>query len=655
MAEGQVDKGLQELKRAVQEAPGNLEYRTTYYRQRDLQLGGLLAQADAARQLGRLAEADADYRRALEIDRTNERARAGLIATEIERRHRLRLDDAETKFKAGQLDAAENVVRSILDENPRQKEAQVFKRRLAERAMLADETPTALKDSLAHPVTMDFREAPIRSVFDFLARTAGINFIFDKEVRSDTRVTLYVKNTSVEDAIRTILITNQLEDKILNDNTVLIYPANTGKTKDYKDLVVKSFYLTNVDAKQMANTIKTLVKTKDLIVDEKLNYLAMRDTPEAIRMAERLIANQDIADPEVILEVEVLEVSANRLLELGIRYPEQLGYGVSGVDATPGTLRLDEWRSRDSSLVRMTIGNPALLFSLRNTDSDTNLLANPRIRVKSKEKAKVHIGERVPVITTISTANVGVSDSVNYLDVGLKLEVEPTVSLDDEVSIKVGLEVSNILETIVRTSGLQTYRLGTRMANTTLRLKDAETQVLAGLIQDDERKSANKVPGLGDIPLLGRLFSSHSDSKTKTEIVLLITPRIVRNLNIGEVGNSTFLSGTESVVGVPPLRMKTVDTGPSNAAISTAAGAAGQAQGPSPAATADQKTDPPTNPPLASPGFAPGPALPQGVPQLPPPPPRQSGAMPAPAASSLPADDDPRRTQNRPPDAGAKR
>jgi len=197
-----------------------------------------------------------------------------------------------------------------------------------------------------------------------------------------------------------------------------------------------------------------------------------------------------------------------------------------------------------------------LVFNLRKVDTGAELLANPKIRVKNREKAKIHIGERVPVITTTSTANIGVSESVTYLDVGLKLEMDPEISLDREVTIKVGLEVSNILETITRPTGTQTYRLGTRNASTVLRLRDGETQVLAGLIQDDKRKSANKVPLLGDIPVLGRFFSNHGDTDTKNEVVLLITPHIIRNINKPEHSITEYLSGTESSIGVQGLAIK---------------------------------------------------------------------------------------------------
>jgi general secretion pathway protein D len=183
------------------------------------------------------------------------------------------------------------------------------------------------------------------------------------------------------------------------------------------------------------------------------------------------------------------------------------------------------------------------------------VLANPRIRVKNKDKARVHIGDRVPVITTTAAATGGfVSESVSYLDVGLKLEVEPLIFLDDDVGIKVGLEVSNIVREIRSVgSNTLTYQVGTRNAATNLRLRDGETQVLAGLINDDDRKSADRVPGLGDLPVVGRLFSHTRDSNTRTEIVLLITPRLMRTLARPDAGAVEFAAGTESSTGTPRL------------------------------------------------------------------------------------------------------
>jgi general secretion pathway protein D len=252
-----------------------------------------------------------------------------------------------------------------------------------------------------------------------------------------------------------------------------------------------------------------------------------------------------------MLEVEVLEVSRNRLQQLGVRFPDSLAIGVQGAAGIPGTVTLRELRTGGSELVQLSFTDPLFLLSLRQQDGTSSLLANPRIRVKNKEKARVHIGDRVPVITTTAAATGGfISESVQYLDVGLKLEVEPLISLDDEVGIKVGLEVSNIAREVRGTgSNTLTYQIGTRNASTNLRLRDGETQVLAGLINDEERRTADRVPGLGELPVAGRLFSHTRDVTDRTEIVLLITPRLMRTLARPAAGSVEFAAGTEASTG----------------------------------------------------------------------------------------------------------
>jgi len=302
-----------------------------------------------------------------------------------------------------------------------------------------------------------------------------------------------------------------------------------------------------------------------MFMDEKLKLLVIRDTPDAVRMAEKLVAAQDLAQSEVMLEVEVMEVSSSLLTELGIRYPDQLSYSIVGADGIPGTITLPEWLNRSAALYRITVTNPLATLNLKDQFGQASLLANPRIRVKDAQKARVHIGNKLPVITTTLSAQGFASESVSYLDVGLKLEVEPDISLSSEVAIKVLLEVSNIVQEVKSASGTLTYQLGTRNANTVLHLKDGETQVLAGLITDEDRKTADRVPGLGSLPVIGRLFSSHKDTTNKTEIVLLITPRILRLVARPDVRITEFMSGTEALVGAPPLTLRAVE--PSGAAL----------------------------------------------------------------------------------------
>jgi general secretion pathway protein D len=554
LAEGRIEQGLAQLEQASKEAPGNPEYRATLYKQREQAVNQFLSQGEAARRGNDAKQAEAIYRRVLGIDPQNVRARQALDDIVADQRHKALIDEAAVLLAKNDSGGAEQKARAVLAENPAQRDARAILRRIDEGRLkdkLADKT---LKSDLKRPITLNFSEANLRGVFDAIARSAGVNYVFDKDVRPDLKVTIQLRNKNIDDAVKVLLVTNQLAQKVLDDDTVIIYPNVPAKQREYQELTVKAFYLANADVKQVINTIRSVIKTRDIIFDERLNVLVMRDTPEAVRAAEKLVALQDQAEPEVVLLLEVLEVSTDRLQELGARYPEQITATIAGTGTQPtggatSNLTLPEYLNRNASLVTLTLPNPALIVNLRRLDTDTNLLANPHVRVRNREKARVHIGQRVPVITTTSTANVGVSQNVSYLDIGLKLEVEPNIYLDDDVAMKVGLEVSNIIQTITQSSGLQVYQIGTRNASTTLRLKDGETQILAGLIQNDERRTTNKVPGLSNLPIIGRLFSNRLDDNQKTEIVLLITPRVVRNIVRPAADIAEFASGTEASMG----------------------------------------------------------------------------------------------------------
>ena len=553
MSEGRSDEALAALEKAIQEEPRNAAFRQEFLRQRDYAIAQWLVRAESLRSSGQFDAADELYQRALKYDRGNARATQGLAQTETDRRHRALVAEADRLVKAERYRDARDVLAPVLTENPAQREARQLQRLIDEKTAKPAVALLQLRSSVTKPVSLELKDVPLRTVFDVIARAGNLNFLFDKDVRADQRTTIVVRDAQVEDVIKLILATNQLEQKVLNETTALIYPNTPQKLREYQDLVVKSFYVANADVRQTANLIRTILKTRDIFVDEKLNLLVMKDTPNAIRLAEKLIAAQDLAEPEVMLQVEVLEVGYNRLLEIGAQFPTTAAAGLVGGAGVAGQVTLPELQSRDKNLVRLTFSDPLFLLTLRQTDGRTNLLANPQIRVKNKEKAKIHIGDRVPVLTTTSAVSGGfVSQSVNYLDVGLKLEVEPLIYLDEEIGIKVALEVSNITNT-VQTQGTVVYQIGTRNATTVLRLHDGETQVLAGLISDEDRRNAVRVPGLGEFPVLGHLFSSTSDNTVKTEIVLLITPRLMRTLARPDARTVEFAAGTEASSSGGPL------------------------------------------------------------------------------------------------------
>ena len=584
--EGRSEEALALLQKTARDHPEDAAARSEYFRLRDLAIAQWLAQAEALRQAGQYEAAAALHRRVQMHDRSNARATAGLAQLEIDQRHRAALAAAEQLVKAGKYREAQDVLRPVLTENPQQREARRLQRLVDEQLVKPVIVTVQLKPDIAKPISIELRDVTVRNLFEVLQRASGVNFVFDRDVRQDQRTSIALRNATIEEAIRLALLANQLEQKVLSENTVFVYPNTPQKLREYQELVVKSFFLANADVKQTANMIRTLVKSRDLFIDERIGLLVIKDTPAAIRLAERLIATQDLAEPEVMLEVEVLEVSRNRLLELGIRFPDSLAVSLVGAAGVAGQVTLPEWLNRGSEIVRLNFSDPLFLFSLRQQDGATSVLANPRIRVKSKEKARIHIGDRVPVITTTAAVTGGfVSESVTYLDVGLKLEVEPLVHLDDEVGIKVGLEVSNIVREVraSATSSLA-YQIGTRNAATNLRLRDGETQVLAGLISDDDRRLADRVPGLGELPVVGRLFSHTRDSNNRTEIVLLVTPRLMRTLARPEAGAVEFAAGTESSTGTPRLGALTPGAPP-----------------PPPAGPAPATGDEPTVPPLLSP------------------------------------------------------
>ena len=554
LADNKPTEGLVKLEEAVKLDPRNAEYRVALSTTRASLVNRYLTAAEANRRDGRLTEAEKWYRQVMAYEPENAMARQGLEALVVERKHRLVVVEGEALLKKGKpedLATALDMLRPVLSENPRQREALNLKERIEEAQNKQAKPEAKLAESFRKTITLEFRDAPLRTVFDVIAKVSSLNFFFDKDIRPDLKANIMARNTTIEDAVRLLMVTNQLEQKILNENSVLIYPNTPQKLKDYQTLSVRTFYLANADVKAVSNTIKTIVKTKDLVIDERLGLIIMRDTPDAIRMAERIVALQDLTDPEVMLEVEVVEMKRSRLLELGINWPNQLSLSPVQIDGVP--LVLKDLGNLNRSNLRATIGG--VTANARKEDADVSILANPRIRVRNKEKAKVLIGDRVPVITTTSNVTGFVSESINYVDVGLKLEVEPNIYLDEEVAIKVNLEVSSLVREIISKSGSLAYQIGTRGASTVLRLKDGETQILAGLISDEDRSSANKVPGLGEMPVAGRLFGSQKDDSLRSEILLSITPRVVRSIRRPDLQSAEFESGTESNIGARPLQL----------------------------------------------------------------------------------------------------
>lgn len=531
-----------QLAEQVPEKLDNITLRTRH-------INGLLADADDAKLRGLYDEAERIYGELDAYDPNNLRVQHALSQLQKRRQHDAIVTETEAllnetgeQLTPAQVELALATLHPVLLENPQYPPAlAVHNRLLAEQARL-QKAKSVKKLAFNQPVTMEFRDVSIKTIFQSLAHTTNINFVLDKDIPSEQKATIYVKSMAFNDALDLLLQSNQLEKKVLSEHSVMIYVNDVLHQREYKDLSVRSYTLDYADAKQMTTILRSMLNLRTIETDARLNTLLIKDSPEILQLAEKIIYAQDKPDAEVMLELQVMEVKRSYLQRLGVQTPNGLTVPVPA----SGVLTVKDLNNVTSNALVVN-GIPGLVFN--TTNGDANLLANPRIRVKNKDVAKIHIGEKVPVFTS-NVASTGVSsETIQYIDAGLKLEVEPSVSSNEDITIKINLNVGSIGDKVTSTAGGQAFRVGTRFTSTQLRLHDGETQVLAGLIDDQDRKNVSGIPGLSSLPIIGRLFSNHTDDKSKTEIILTVTPHIIRPRTPQAAHEAEIWTGSEGQAG----------------------------------------------------------------------------------------------------------
>jgi len=416
------------------------------------------------------------------------------------------------------------------------------------------------------PITLRFQNAKLKEVFEVVARTAGVNVIFDKEVR-DEPVTIFLKELPFDEALTLILNTNNLIAQRVTPETLLILPNNKQKQAQYQDLLMRTFYLSNAKAKEAVNLLRTMLESKKIYVDEKVNAIVIREEPAKLQLAERLLFAIDRREPEVQLDLEVLEVNRTKSLKYGVNFAKLAGAGLvpsggsGSISTAPSTFTYNQLTSLGPESYLFTL--PAsVLVDFFKQDSDAKTLASPKLRVVNGKSASINIGDKQPIL--LSTTNVlpgqaatgaipttSTVTSIEFKDTGVKLTVEPTINVLDEVTLKIKVEVTRLGDqvTLQASPEIKQFKFGNRSAETVLMLKDDESVILAGLIQEEDRKTRSSVPWLGDLPGIGNLFSSTSEDRVETEVILTITPHVVRNLSAPPVAAQAFWSGTETSYG----------------------------------------------------------------------------------------------------------
>jgi len=407
------------------------------------------------------------------------------------------------------------------------------------------------------PATLTFRDASSRDVFVAIARFAGISLIFDTAFR-DAPITVDLRNASLEDALNTVAGATRTFFRVTAPRTVVVIPDTPAKRREYEEQVVRTFFLSNADLKETMDLLRLVLDARRISPTTATNALTIQDSPERIAAAARLLAAVDKARPEVIIDVELLEVNRSKLLEYGLQLASAGSTGVNGsasVGTNPnGAVTLQTLRNLTQSDVLLT-AVPSLYYRLIKTDANTRTLANPQLRTTDGSQASAKFGEQVPVpVTTFAPIATGGTPqqpitSFNYQNIGVNITITPRTHHDDDVSLNLLISVTNISGTGF--GGLPTF--GNREINTVIRLRDGETNMLAGLIRDDERNTLEGVPGLSDVPLVGRLFAHNTKSTDQTDIILTLTPHIIRVLDLNEGDLRPFRVGRDSIAPISEL------------------------------------------------------------------------------------------------------
>ena len=390
------------------------------------------------------------------------------------------------------------------------------------------------------PESLVFRDASTRDIFSALGMFADINVIFDPTF-TDERASVDLRGATLTTALTSLARSTRNFYRVTGPQTVTVIPDTPAKRREYEQEVVQTFYLSNADVAETIDLLRLVVDLRRLAPVTATRAISIKDTPERLAAAARLIAAIDKARPEVVIDVELLEVDRQRLREYGLQFssagtnPQSAGLnGSVGIDQSPA-LSVDDLGRLSSSNV-FVANLPNLFYRLLKQDQHTHTLANPHLRTSEGQTAEARFGEQVPVPVTTFTpfAAGGIQQqpitSFNYRDIGVNIDITPFTHHNDDVSLELSIEVLSI-------SGegygnLPTF--GNRSINTTIRLRDGETNILAGLIRDEEREVIEGIPGLMDLPLVGRLFARNRSDIQETDIIVTLTPRILRVLDLEE-------------------------------------------------------------------------------------------------------------------------
>ncbi|HUJ14072.1 MAG TPA: secretin N-terminal domain-containing protein [Thermoanaerobaculia bacterium] len=485
-----------------------------------------------------------------------------LAATELEMTVKL---DPTNQFAAVELAKAVTAIQDAQRAASQHMSIDELKKR-AEADNITKAQPPMLNPASNQPISLSFpHDTPIKDILRALGNAFGINVLFDQALKDD-RLSIELKDVTAQQALDRVMQAGNDFYKVLDPHSIIVVPDNPQSRRDYEDLVIRTFYLSNGDAEQVTNVVRTMIEARNVFPLKALNAITIRDTADKVKIAEKIIEANDKAKAEVVVDVELLQIDLDKARDIGFvvngwssTAPGIVQPLTGATDTSGGTIpltsgTLSQLRALNSGLLSFSIPNAS--YAALKSIGDTKLLANPELRISEGEKATLHIGQRIPVpvstFTSVSTTTAGTFapvTSYQYQDVGIKVSIEPRVHHNREVTLKLTVEVSNLGAPAAGTgtNGVPAQpTFATRTIESTIRLKDGETNFLAGLIQQNDEESDNKTPILGDIPIIGRLFTLNHHHETRTDLILTMTPHIIRIPDITEDDLAPMWVGTQS-------------------------------------------------------------------------------------------------------------
>ena len=505
------DSAVEYYRKAVQDDPRNAEYRVALHRAMINAAREHYARARALEETGALADAVREYRRAGELDPGNNDALYRVA--ELERAIRDRMEAARPRA-------------------PIEDMRDVARRETA---------PPLLEPASGEPLSLRFVDQSVQDILDFIGNATGVNINYDRQFQ-DLRYSVQLDGVTVEEALDQILMANQYFYKVLGPRNVIVAPDTPQKRQQYEDQVIRTFYISNADVLELSQLLTQIIRggqpmpvQPQIVPNEVSNTITVRATPAVTAVIEQVIAANDKPRAEIIVDIEILEVNRERAREFGLDLGDYSIGAVFAPDADTGELSTapDFGAPPLARAGDFFFSVPSAVVDFLESDAETRVVAKPQLRGQEGAVLTLNLGEEIPIPTTAFTpiaaggATFNPLTSFDYRDVGVNVEMLPRVTFENEIILDLEVENSTLGPSL-SVAGQSMPTFGSRKVETTLRLRDGESNLLAGLLREEDRRSLRGIPGLARLPIIRNLLSSNEDTIRQTDIIMLLTPRIVR-------------------------------------------------------------------------------------------------------------------------------